>query len=150
MSKRLQVVMSDADLEEVRDAARRNNVTVSAWVRRTLRAAGELDRRGGAAAVREARPNYSAIKPEFLRYVTIEVRLLEEDLEAVRRRYNLRDWSSAVKEAVFRQSIVPMTKEEALAMRGVGWDGDLDELRNEPPIEMIYPDDQVLDPSDTD
>lgn len=142
--------MSDADLEEVRDAARRNNVTVSAWVRRTLRAAGELDRRGGAAAVREARPNYSAIKPEFLRYVTIEVRLLEEDLEAVRRRYNLRDWSSAVKEAVFRQSIVPMTKEEALAMRGVGWDGDLDELRNEPPIEMIYPDDQVLDPSDTD
>ena len=142
--------MSDADLEEVRDAARRNNVTVSAWVRRTLRAAAELDRRGGAVAVREARPAYSAIKPEFLRYVTIEVRLLEEDLEAVRRRYNLRDWSSAVKEAVFRQSIVPMTKEEALAMRGVGWDGDLDELRNEPPIEMIYPDDETLDPSDID
>ena len=139
MSKRLQVVMSDADLEEVRDAARRNNVTVSAWVRRTLRAAAELDRRGGVAAVREARPAYSAIKPEFLRYVTIEVRLLEEDLEAVRRRYNLRDWSAAVKEAVCRQSIVPMTKEEALAMQGFGWEGDLDEMRNEPPIEMIDP-----------
>ena len=124
--------MSDADLDEVRDAARRNNVTVSAWVRRTLRGAAELDRRGGAAAVREARPGYSAIKPEFLRYVTVEARLTEDALEAVRRRYNLRDWSAAVKEAVYRQSVAPMTKEEALAMQGVGWDGDLDELRHDP------------------
>ena len=131
--------MSDADLDEVRDAARRNGLTVSAWVRRTLRGAAELDRRGGAAAVREARPNYSAIKPEFLRYVTVEARLTEDALEAVRRRYNLRDWSAAVKEAVYRQSVAPMTKEEALAMQGVGWDGDLDELRNDPPIEMIDP-----------
>ncbi len=142
--------MSDADLEEVRDAANRNNVTVSAWVRRTLRAAAGLERRGGAAAVREARPDYSGIKPEFLRYVTVEVRLLEEHLEAVRQRYNLRDWSAAVKEAVWRQSIIPMTKEEALAMRGVGWEGDLDELRDEPPIEMIDPSDELLDPSDID
>ena len=139
MSKRLQVVMSDADLEEVRDAARRNNVTVSAWVRRTLRAAAELDRRGGAAAVREARPGYSVIKPEILRYVTLEVRLMEDHLEAVRRRYDLRDWSAAVKEAVCRQAFPPMTKEEALAMQGFGWEGDLDEMRNEPPIEMIDP-----------
>lgn len=131
--------MSDADLDEVRDAARRNNVTVSAWVRRTLRGAAELDRRGGAAAVREARPGYSAIKPEFLRYVTVEARLTEDALEAVRRRYNLRDWSAAVKEAVYRQSVAPMTKEEALAMQGVGWGGDLDEIRNDPPIEMIDP-----------
>jgi len=131
--------MSDADLEEVRDAANRNKVTVSAWVRRTLRAAAGLERRGGTAAVREARPDYSGIKPEFLRYVTVEVRLLEDNLEAVRQRYNLRDWSAAVKEAVWRQSIIPMTKEEALAMQGVGWEGDLDELRNDRPIEMIDP-----------
>ena len=131
--------MSDADIEEVRDAASRNNATVSAWVRRTLRDAAELDRRGGVAAVREVRPDYSAIKPEFLRYVTVEVRLLEENLEAVRRRYNLRDWSAAVKEAVWRQSIIPMTKEEALAMQGVGWEGDLDEMRDSDPIEMIDP-----------
>ena len=32
-----------------------------------------------------------------------------------------------------------MTKEEALAMQGVGWEGDLDELRNDRPIEMIDP-----------
>jgi len=131
--------MSDGDLEEIRDAARRNSVTVSAWVRRTLRGAADLDRRGGAAAVREARPNYSVIKPEFLRYVTVEVRLMEEDLEAVRRRYNLRDWSAAVKEAVCRQAFAPMTKEEALAMQGFGWEGDLDEMRDNDPIEMIDP-----------
>lgn len=121
--------MSDADLEEVRDAARRNSVTVSAWVRRTLRAAAELERRGGRAEVREARPEY-VIKPEFLRYVTVKVRLMEEDLEAVRRRYGLRTWEGAVKEAVCRQAIVPMTKEEALAMRGKGWSGDLEEIRD--------------------
>jgi len=131
--------MSDGDLEEIRDAARRNSVTVSAWVRRTLRGAADLDRRGGAAAVREARPNYSVIKPEFLRYVTVEVRLMEEDLEAVRRRYNLRDWSAAVKEAVCRQAFAPMTKAEAAAMQGFGREGDLDEMRDNDPIEMIDP-----------
>ena len=131
--------MSDVDLEEVRDAARRNNVTVSAWVRRTLRAAAGLDRRGGAAAVREARPGYSVIKPEVLRYVTLEVRLMEDHLEAVRQRYDLRDWSAAVKEAVWRQAFPPMTKEEALAMQGFGWEGDLDEMRDSDPIEMIDP-----------
>ena len=57
----------------------------------------------------------------------------------MRRRYKLRDWKAAVEEAVCRQAIVPMTKEEALAMRGVGWDGDLDEMRDNDPIEMIDP-----------
>ena len=37
MSTRLQVVVSEAELDEIRDAARRNRVTVSAWVRRALR-----------------------------------------------------------------------------------------------------------------
>ncbi len=123
-------MMSDADLEEVRDAANRNNVTVSAWVRRTLRAAAGLERRGGAAAVREARPDYSGIKPEFLRYVELQIRVLEHDVEAVRKRYGLRNWKSAAQEAVCRQAIVPMTKEEALAMQGVGWGGDLEEIRD--------------------
>ncbi len=122
--------MSDADLEEVRDAANRNNVTVSAWVRRTLRAAAEVERRGGTAAVREARPDYSGIKPEFLRYVELQIRVLEHDVEAVRKRYGLRNWKSAAQEAVCRQAIVPMTKEEALAMQGVGWGGDLEEIRD--------------------
>lgn len=129
MSKRLQVVLSEAELDEIRDAARRNRVTVSAWVRRTLRAARERELRGGAAAVHEARPEYHAPESAGLRFVDLEVRLCESDLEAVRRRYGLRDWAAAVKEAVWRQAVVPMTKEEALAMQGVGWDGDLDEMR---------------------
>lgn len=129
MSKRLQVVLSEAELDEIRDAARRNRVTVSAWVRRTLRAARERELRGGAAAVHEARPAYRTPESAGLRFVDLEVRLCESDLEAVRRRYGLRDWAAAVKEAVWRQAVVPMTKEEALAMQGVGWDGDLDEMR---------------------
>lgn len=133
MSKRLQVVLSEAELEEIRDAARRNRVTVSAWVRRTLREARERELRGGAAAVREARPEHRARESAHYPFVTLEVRLPEADLEAIRERYGLRDWPRAVKEAVWRQAIVPMTKEEALAMRGVGWDGDLDEMRDGSP-----------------
>ena len=133
MSKRLQVVLSEAELDEIRDAARRNRVTVSAWVRRTLREARERELRGGAAAVREARPEYRIPESAHYPLVTLEVTLPEADLEAIRERYGLRDWPRAVKEAVWRQATVPMTKEEALAMRGVGWDGDLDEMRDGSP-----------------
>ena len=136
MSKRLQVVLSEAELDEIRDAARRNRVTVSAWVRRTLREARERELRGGAAAVREARPQYRAPESSDNPFVTLEVRLPEADLEAIRERYGLRNWPRAVKEAVWRQAIVPMTKEEALAMRGFGWDGDLDEMRDGSPGEL--------------
>lgn len=136
MSKRLQVVLSEAELEEIRDAAKRNRVTVSAWVRRTLREARERELRGGAAAVREARPDYRIPESVHYPFVNLEVRLPEVDLEAVRQRYGLRNWSAAVKEAVLRQAIVPMTKEEALAMQGVGWDGDLDEMRRDRPPDI--------------
>lgn len=136
MSKRLQVVLSEAELEEIRDAAKRNRVTVSAWVRRTLREARDRELRGGAAAVREARPEYRIPESAHYPFVSLEVRLPEVDLEAVRQRYGLRNWTAAVKEAVLRQAIVPMTKEEALAMRGVGWDGDLDEMRRDRPPDI--------------
>ena len=39
MSKRLQVLIEEAELRELRRVARRNNVTVAEWVRRALRAA---------------------------------------------------------------------------------------------------------------
>ncbi len=136
MSKRLQVVLSEAELEEIRDAAKRNRVTVSAWVRRTLREARERELRGGAAAVREARPQYHTPESVHYPFVRLEVRLPEADLEAVRQRYGLRNWTAAVKEAVLRQAIVPMTKEEALAMQGFGWDGDLDEMRDGSPGDL--------------
>ena len=40
---------------------------------------------------------------------------------------------AAVRETVGRQAVVPMTKEEALAMRGVGWKGGPDEMRADSP-----------------
>ena len=123
MSKRLQVVMSEAELDEIRDAASRNRV------------ARERELRGGAGAVREARPPYRAPESALYPFVNLEVRLPQVDLEAIRERYGLRNWTAAVKEAVLRQAIVPMTKEEALAMRGFGWDGDLDEMRRDSPVE---------------
>lgn len=39
MSKRLQVVMSEEEYREIREAAERRRMTVSEWVRRTLRRA---------------------------------------------------------------------------------------------------------------
>jgi hypothetical protein len=39
MSKRLQVVLEDKELREIERAARRHGLTVSEWVRRSLRAA---------------------------------------------------------------------------------------------------------------
>ncbi len=36
MSKRLQVLLEDEELRELRDAAGREGLTLSAWVRRTL------------------------------------------------------------------------------------------------------------------
>lgn len=58
MSKRLQVVMPDAELERYEGAARAAGLTVSEWVRRTLGAAqretstGDLEAK--LSAVREA------------------------------------------------------------------------------------------------
>ena len=39
MSKRLQVLLPDSDMEEIRRLARREQLTVGEWVRRTLREA---------------------------------------------------------------------------------------------------------------
>ena len=130
--------MPEAELDEIRDAARRNRITVSAWVRRVLREARARELRGGSVfAVREAEPRYGTAESAGLRFVDLEVRLPERDVEAVRKRYGLANWTAAVAEAVTRQSFVPMTKEEALAMRGVGWAGDLDEMRDGDSIELL-------------
>ena len=58
MSTRLQVVLDEEELEEIRKAARRQGLNVSEWVRQTLRQArrttssGSIDRK--LAAVRAA------------------------------------------------------------------------------------------------
>jgi hypothetical protein len=49
MSTRLQVVLDDEELAEIRRAARAQRMTVSEWVRQTLRRARESDATGDAA-----------------------------------------------------------------------------------------------------
>jgi Arc/MetJ family transcription regulator len=51
-------------------------------------------------------------------------------IERVMRRYGLRTKRAAVDLALRRLDLAPMSRKEALAMRGRGWDGDLGELRD--------------------
>jgi Arc/MetJ family transcription regulator len=53
----------------------------------------------------------------------------ERLIARVMRRYGLTSKRAAVDLALRRLDLEPMTREEALAMRGRGWEGDLDELR---------------------
>ena len=138
MSTRLQVVMSQKELEEIRAAAERQLLTVSEWVRRALREERERAVRGGSTAVRERGTpyGYSPADPTAdapvgpTRRVRVELDIKEELLEAVRERYHLTSRRAAVEFALRRAAVSPMSKEEALAMEGVGWDGDLGEMRS--------------------
>jgi hypothetical protein len=50
MSKRLQVLLEEAELREVRAAARRHGLTVSEWARQALRDARRREPRGDVDA----------------------------------------------------------------------------------------------------
>lgn len=57
---------------------------------------------------------------------TIEI---DDDLvRGVMRRHGLRTKREAVDYALPRLTVVPMTTEEIVAMRGVGWEGDLEAM----------------------
>ena len=53
----------------------------------------------------------------------------EDACAAVMRQYGLRTKRDAVNLALRTLAVEPMTLDEALAMQGSGWDGDLDEMR---------------------
>jgi Arc/MetJ family transcription regulator len=53
----------------------------------------------------------------------------DELIERVMRRYRLPSKRAAVELALRRLAGEPMSRDEALAMEGSGWSGDLDELR---------------------
>lgn len=53
----------------------------------------------------------------------------EQLAERVMRRYGLRTKRAAVDLALRRLDLEPMSRDEALAMRGRGWDGDLEAMR---------------------
>lgn len=52
----------------------------------------------------------------------------DELIARVQAQYGLRTKREAVDYALRRLLVVPMTREEALAMRGTGWDGDYEEI----------------------
>jgi len=125
--------MSEAEHGEIRTAAERRRLNVSEWVRSALRDARERDARASTLAVRESQPLYGEGRPTFPGRVRIELDLKEDLLEAVRERYHLSSPRAAVEYALARAAVRPMTKEEALSMQGVGWEGDLDALRSGDP-----------------
>ena len=53
----------------------------------------------------------------------------EKLVTRVMRRYGLRTKRAAIDLALRRLDVEPMSREEALAMRGTGWEGDLDGFR---------------------
>jgi Arc/MetJ family transcription regulator len=53
----------------------------------------------------------------------------DELVTRVMRRYGLRTKRAAIDLALRRLDLEPMSREDALAMRGRGWEGDLEELR---------------------
>ena len=57
------------------------------------------------------------------------VEIDDEVIARVMRRYGLRTKQAAIDLALRRLDLEPMSREEALAMRGTGWEGDLDDLR---------------------
>lgn len=54
MSKRLQVILDDAELREIQRIARRQRLTVAEWVRQALRVARRQEPGGGATRKLEA------------------------------------------------------------------------------------------------
>jgi len=57
------------------------------------------------------------------------VEIDEALIARVMRRYGLRTKRATIEFALRRLDIEPMSREEALALRGSGWSGDLAELR---------------------
>jgi Arc/MetJ family transcription regulator len=56
-----------------------------------------------------------------------------ELVDRVMRRYGLHTKRAAIDLALQRLDVEPMSREEALAMAGTGWEGDLDALRSGAP-----------------
>ena len=63
MSKRLQVILDDEEMQEIQDIAKRNRTTVAEWVRQTLRAARRQEPRGDAE--RKLRVIREAVRYKF-------------------------------------------------------------------------------------
>lgn len=61
----------------------------------------------------------------------------EELIARAMRSHGLRTKRETVDLALRRLVTEPMSREEALAMRGSGWEGDLNEMRGGDPVEHL-------------
>jgi Arc/MetJ family transcription regulator len=61
----------------------------------------------------------------------------EKLVSRVMRRYGLSTKRAAIDLALRRLDLEPMSRKEALAMRGTGWEGDLDEMRGDYPRSSV-------------
>ena len=59
----------------------------------------------------------------------INIDIDDEACERVMHQYGLRTKSEAVNLALRMAAVAPMSADEALAMEGSGWEGDLDQMR---------------------
>ena len=57
----------------------------------------------------------------------------DELLERVMRRYGLRTKREAVERGLRRLDMEPLSREEILELEGMGWEGDLDAMREDAP-----------------
>ena len=140
MSKRLQVVMDDAEYQEIQAAAADRRLTASAWVRQVLRRARDQGREGedapGPVAALRAAPPMMSAEPAATRPPPVVGEAVSElayrDLALVRevmRRHGLPSIQDAIRYALRRAAEPPMVREEMLELRGTGWAGDLDAMR---------------------
>ena len=61
------------------------------------------------------------------------IEINDELIGRVMERYGFRTKREAVEQALHRLDVEPATREEMLAMRGMGWEGDLEAMRSIPP-----------------
>lgn len=113
--------MDDAEYDEVQEAADARRLTVSAWVRQTLRAAraaaGEVTKtssRGASSPTAEGAAGLAA-DPTLVRQVM--------------QRHGLSSPAEAIDLALRRAAEPPLSRSDLLALRGTGWAGDLAALR---------------------
>jgi Arc/MetJ family transcription regulator len=58
----------------------------------------------------------------------------DELIGRVMSRYGFRSKRAAVDAALRRLDVTPASRDELLAMRGMGWEGDLEAMREDAPI----------------
>ncbi len=68
----------------------------------------------------------------------------DELVDRVIRKYGLKTKKEAVDFALRRAAGPKVTPEEILSLEGTGWDGDLDEIRNEPLRRLIHAEEAVM------